>query len=352
MNKGKRIALFIVIVLFIVCILMLLLIQPKANEENTEVVMVEVPEGEAEDVETSKSEAYRKSRGKKESPMDAYFESLLPEEDDASGDVSLVGGGTAPESVTPPENRMDRVLGTGSQSTGGSTTKVSSGVRRHQEVQSQQSSDDKYIQDLERAQKIAAAINGTEGVPVENDENRSVPIRTEIRKSSIISSLDDDFYDGDGPAAISDNQTVKCMFTKDEKVRNGQRVTVRTLQEISVDGTVIPANTHLSAVCNLNERLNLNISSVEINGRILCLDYEAYDYDGNKGIYCPETSASRNGRTVADQAVSTGTSIVGGRLGSVANAVVRTGASLFRNASGESYVNLKSGYEFYIMKKQ
>ena len=352
MNKGKRIALFIVIVLFIVGILMLLLIQPKANEENTDGVMVEVPEGEAEDVETSKSEAYRKSRGKKESPMDAYFESLLPEEDDASGDVSLVGGGTAPESVTPPENRMDRVLGTGSQSTGGSTTKVSSGVRRHQEVQSQQSSDDKYIQDLERAQKIAAAINGTEGVPVENDENRSVPIRTEIRKSSIISSLDDDFYDGDGPAAISDNQTVKCMFTKDEKVRNGQRVTVRTLQEISVDGTVIPANTHLSAVCNLNERLNLNISSVEINGRILCLDYEAYDYDGNKGIYCPETSASRNGRTVADQAVSTGTSIVGGRLGSVANAVVRTGASLFRNASGESYVNLKSGYEFYIMKKQ
>lgn len=59
-----------------------------------------------------------------------------------------------------------------------------------------------------------------------------------------------------------------------------------------------------------------------------------------------------NSRTVADQAVSTGTSIVGGRLGSVANAVVRTGASLFRNASGESYVNLKSGYEFYIMKKQ
>ena len=89
-----------------------------------------------------------------------------------------------------------------------------------------------------------------------------------------------------------------------------------------------------------------------MNGRILCLDYEAYDYDGNKGIYCPETSASRNSRTVADQAVSTGTSIVGGRLGSVANAVVRTGASLFRNASGESYVNLKSGYEFYIMKKQ
>ena len=79
MSKGKRIALFIVIVLFIVGILMLLLIQPKANEENTDGVMVEVPEGEAEDVETSKSEAYRKSRGKKESPMDAYFESLLPE---------------------------------------------------------------------------------------------------------------------------------------------------------------------------------------------------------------------------------------------------------------------------------
>lgn len=353
MNKGKRIALFIVIVLFIIGILMLLLIRPKAKEDSPDGVMVEVPEGEAEEVETSKSEAYRKSRGKKESPMDAYFESLLPEsEEDEKGDVSLVGGGMVPEPASRPDDRMDRILGTSPQPQGAtSTSRASSGGRKPQAVQPQQSSDEKYIQDLERAQRIAAAINGAEAT-VQDEEKEAVPLRTEVRKSSIISSLDDDFPEGDGSPAISDNPAVKCMFTKDEKVRNGQRVTVRTLQEIVLDGTVIPANTHLSAVCNLNERLNLTISSIELNGCILYLDYEAYDYDGNKGIYCPETSASRNSRTAADQAVSTGTSIIGGRIGSVANAVVRTGASLFRNSSGESYVNIRSGYEFYIMKKQ
>ena len=354
MKKGKRIALFIVFVLFIIGILMCLLIRPKADEENTDGVMVEVPEGDAEEVESSKSEAYRKSRGKKESPMDAYFESLLPETDDeASGDVSLVGGGSASETPPQQESRMDRVLGTGSQPKGsGGTSRASSGVRRARDVQPQQSSDEKYIEDLERAQRIAAAINGAGTVQSPDEGKEPETISKEVRKSSIISSLDDDFSDGESVASLSDNPAVKCMFTRDEKVRNDQRITVRTLQEMSVDGTVIPANTHLSAVCNLNDRLNLSISSIEINGSILYLDYEAYDYDGYKGIYCPETAASRNSRTVADQAVSTGTSIVGGRIGSVANAVVRTGASLFRNASGESYVNLRSGYEFYIRKKQ
>ena len=38
------------------------------------------------------------------------------------------------------------------------------------------------------------------------------------------------------------------MFIRDEKIKNGQRVAVRLLEEYKQDGIRIPANTHLQAI--------------------------------------------------------------------------------------------------------
>lgn len=51
---------------------------------------------------------------------------------------------------------------------------------------------------------------------------------------------------------------------------------------------VIPKNTHLQAYATIDSRLELEITSIEIGGRIITLGYTAYDTDGIKGIYCPD----------------------------------------------------------------
>ena len=129
-------------------------------------------------------------------------------------------------------------------------------------------------------------------------------------------------------------------------------MTLRLLEDY-VDGNVrIPANTHLSAICKIGDRLELSVRSLEMNGRIVPLALDAYDTDGLQGIYCPETSASRNSRKAADDAVSTAGQTFGGLVGDIASTVIRTGASIAKSATGELSVSVVSGYEFYLVKSE
>lgn len=168
----------------------------------------------------------------------------------------------------------------------------------------------------------------------------------------IITSLDDDFDDPSVRYSSSEKVPFRCMFVRDQKVVDGQRVTVRLLEDYSADGVFVPANTHLAAVCKVSDRLELSVRSVEINGRILPLQLVAYDTDGMAGIYCPETSTSRNSRRASSDAISAANSTFGGLVGDLVNTVLRTGATIAKSASGELSVKVVSGYEFYLVKSE
>ena len=140
----------------------------------------------------------------------------------------------------------------------------------------------------------------------------------------------------------------RCIFVRDEKIKSGQRVAVRLLEEYN-DGSIrIPANTHLQAICKLDSRLHLSIRSLEMNGKIIPLQFEAYDTDGLEGIYCPESSKAV--KTATNDLITTAGTSLGGLVGNIANTVIRTGATIARTASGENAVSINSGYEFFLVK--
>ena len=116
-----------------------------------------------------------------------------------------------------------------------------------------------------------------------------------VRRTSAMSSLDD--TEGGGFSSLTDDDQMvptdsqypfECMFVRETKIRDGSRVSVRLLEDMVVGGTLIPKNTHLMAMCSISQRLELTITSVEMNSHIYALGYEAYDSDGAKGIYCPD----------------------------------------------------------------
>ena len=107
-----------------------------------------------------------------------------------------------------------------------------------------------------------------------------------------------------------------------------------------------------AAICKIGDRLELQVRSLEMNGRIIPLALDAYDTDGLQGIYCPETSASKNSRTATNDAISTARTTFGGLVGDIASTVIRTGATIAKSASGEVSVSVVSGYEFYLVKSE
>ena len=185
--------------------------------------------------------------------------------------------------------------------------------------------------------------------------------RPQIKRSGAVSSLDEDLSSelGNGFSTLDgtdrwvgaeEGKPYACMFTRDEKVRSGQRISVRLLEDLVIGGVHIPRNTHLQGVVSISDRLGIAITSLDMGGRIITFHFEAYDTDGGKGIYCSDISDAA--KKAADQGLSTISSALSSRLGKVARDAAAVGASIVRSRSGEVTVTVPAGYTFYIIEEK
>lgn len=328
------------------------------EEDEQSNVYTEVPDGEAEEVIESKSDAYiLGSSSNIEDYWNACEEDVKEEKDDESNQG---GGGSDNISEAPKASSAAELFGEpspqASNRNGASNPYRESASEREQRHQKRR--DEAIDLATSMQQGGSGAVLGTSAQEKAEPARIDIP-SSEVRKADALSSLDDDWNSSGGVSTLGeDDSTVaedsthpfKCMFVKDEKVKSGSRVSVRLLENLVVDGALIPKNTHLMANCNISTRLELEIASIEMGGRIYNIGYEAYDMDGSKGIYCPDTGDAK--KTIR----SRGTSIIGSslssRVGRVASDIVNTGISIAESANGERTVSIPSGYTFYIVKKK
>lgn len=384
MKDKKSWMLFVLMLVALVGLLWLVFLPGCRDETAAEKVAMDVPEGIAEEIPESKREAYQE-KGRKSVSTDEYFEMLMAEEEislvssekipgqagndgygagddgqDVSGRMDGVmvqpgKGESAAERVfgpAPVERSVPKQSGGSSGSGGSAGAGGYSGAVR----QRQMSEEEQLEYDRKRAEMVRDVITGTsseaEGAssPDSVDEDE-----VELRYHSdddIVFSLDDEFTDDGVNYPEDSKRPFRCMFIRDEKLKEGQRVTLRLLETYEENGVRIPANSHLNAICKIGNRLELNVKSVEMNGKIIPLNLCAYDTDGLKGIYCPETSSNKNAKKAENDALSASGATFGGLVGDIANTIIRTGVNIARSSSGEVSVNVSSGYEFFLVKSE
>ena len=384
MKDKKSWMLFVLMLVALVGLLWLVFLPGCIDETAAEKVAMDVPEGIAEEIPESKREAYQE-KGRKSVSTDEYFEMLMAEEEislvssekipgqagndgygagddgqDVSGRMDGVmvqpgKGGSAAERVfgpAPVERSVPK------QSGGSSGSGDSSGAGGYSgAVRQGQMSEEKQLEyDRKRAEMVRDVITGTsseaEGAssPDSVDEDE-VKLRYHS-DDDIVFSLDDEFTDDGVNYPEDSKRPFRCMFIRDEKLKEGQRVTLRLLETYEENGVRIPANSHLNAICKIGNRLELNVKSVEMNGKIIPLNLCAYDTDGLKGIYCPETSSNKNAKKAENDVLSASGATFGGLVGDIANTIIRTGVNIARSSSGEVSVNVSSGYEFFLVKSE
>lgn len=213
------------------------------------------------------------------------------------------------------------------------------------------SAEEKLEYDRKRAEMVRDVLAGgassadSEEAPAAETPLPAVEFSS-ASEDGMVSYLDDEPSEGVGYGV----RPFRCMFVRNQKLTSGQRVTLRLLEDYSDGGVRIPANTHLSAICKIGDRLELSVRSLEMGGRIVPLALDAYDTDGLPGIYCPETASSKASRQASDDAISTAGRTFGGLVGDLANTVLRTGATIAKSATGEVSVSVVNGYEFYLVK--
>ena len=374
MKDKKSLMLFVMMLVALIGLLWLVFLPGCRDEATVAKVAMDVPEGIAEEIPESKREAYQE-KGRKSVSTDEYFEMLIAEEeislvssekipsqdgDDEAGQVvsgrmdgamiQAGKGGSAAERVfgpAPVDRSVPRQSG-GSSGAGGS-----SGTSRSSQPMSEA---DKLEYDRKRAEMVRDVITGTVSDAEDiSSHDSTTEDDVELRYHSdndIVFSLDDEFTDDGVNYPEDSKRPVRCMFVRDEKLKERQRVTLRLLETYEDNGIRIPANSHLNAICKIGNRLELNVKSVEMNGKIIPLNLCAYDTDGLKGIYCPETSSNKNAKKAENDALSASGATFGGLVGDIANTIIRTGVNIARSSSGEVSVNVSSGYEFFLVKSE
>ena len=316
-------------------------------EKESEQVYVEMPDADVKQVSESKTHAYATfAENKKTQDIEDYWNQCNKEQEEAQEQ----------KKQEPPQTHMF------SSSNQPVTTPQSSRPPASHSApyrETAQEREERHQRRREEAMELAERMrNGDEQQQKEAEKKQDttkVP-ETIVTRNNAVSQSRDGW--GSGISSLGskpqndqgDERPLKCMFSRQEKLKNGQRVAVILLEEIRVNGIIIPKNTHLMGTCRLSSRLEVSFDSIEIGGRIMPLGYEAYDMDGSKGIYCPDVA--NVGKTARERGTDIARNTLSSRLGRVAQDVVSTGVSIARSSSGEPTVTVPSGYNFFIVKKK
>lgn len=327
------------------------------TEDKQENVYIDVPQAEESPMQGSKSAAYRDHREVKgNSDIENYWsqcDETLEETDEQGSPTSGHPSTVQPQKKTATELFGDSPAPTASSSRGYTNPYRETAEEREQRHQR------RHEEAMELAGQISSNQNGqSETEDYDAVQSITIPSNTSVRRSGVISSMDDwdsensisSLDDCDEFISEDESRPIKCMFARESKIKGGQRAAIILLEDLLVDGVLVPKNTHLMAFCNISSRLEMTVANIEIKGRIIPLGYEAYDNDGNLGIYCPDVGST--GQTVKNR----GTRIIGsgltGRVGRTAGEIISTGISIIQNANGEKTVTVPAGYTFYIVKKK
>ena len=153
---------------------------------------------------------------------------------------------------------------------------------------------------LERSYQLAAQYmgNGNSGnvPPPQTDEKGKRNVQPVQNVShNVVSTLsaatnDRGFNTSVGLKRSVGKNTIAAVIAGNQSVTNGQSVKLRTTEPMWIGNRLIPRNTVLVGAARLqDERLEIEISSVECQGSIYDVELKVYDSDGQEGINIPNS---------------------------------------------------------------
>ncbi len=223
---------------------------------------------------------------------------------------------------------------------------------------------------LERSYQLAAQYmgngNGNYQAPTQPDEKgkRNVqPVQNVTH--NVVSTLsaatnERGFNTSVGIKRSVGKNTIAAVIAGNQSVTNGQSVKLRTTEPMWIGNRLIPRNTTIVGAARLqDERLEIEITSVETNGSIYEVELKVYDSDGQEGINIPNSMESDALHEIGANMGSTmGSSInistdAGAQIASDVGRGLINGVSQYLTKKMRTVkVHLKSGYRIMLYQPE
>ena len=220
-----------------------------------------------------------------------------------------------------------------------------------QNAMAQQQQQPDQMEMLERSYQLAAQYmgNGNGGnypppAPADDEKGkRNVQPVAQVNRnvvSSLSASSGRSFNTSVGSSGIVNKNTIAAVVAGNQSVTDGESVKLRTTEPMWVGSRLIPRNTVIVGSARVqDERLEIEISSIECDGFIYDVELQVYDSDGQEGINIPNSMES-------DALHEIGANM-GSTMGSSINISTNTGAQIASDV-GRGLIN---GVSQYLTKK-
>jgi conjugative transposon TraM protein len=175
-------------------------------------------------------------------------------------------------------------------------------VKEKLKVQSEQSKQHVYaVEASSESGNISLLANKKmETSQLGNEYANSVnSVISSARSQNAFYGLDDEVDGGQ-----QEENAIEAVIHDTQEVVAGATVKMRLLDDIFIDGKLIPKDQLIYGVCAINgERLTIEISSIRTGNYLLPVSLTVYDLDGMEGIYIPGAISRDAAKQTSDEAI-------------------------------------------------
>jgi conjugative transposon TraM protein len=186
---------------------------------------------------------------------------------------------------------------------------------------------------------------------------KKMTVITQVRPS-VVSSLRtqtapqaNGFHTLGESGATPNVNSVPAVIHSDQVVEAGSTVKLRLLQDVQLEGHLIPRNSFLYGTCSLaGNRLTIAATSVQYQGNLLPVSLKAFDIDGNEGLNIPGSIDRDALKQGAAQGVSSADMLtMSPSLGAQAAGIaIQTGKALTGRKIKTVKIHLKANYQLLL----
>lgn len=204
------------------------------------------------------------------------------------------------------------------------------------------------------APATAAAAVAT---PASSAPKKGMTVITQVRPTVVSSlrtqtaPLANGFHTVGESSTSSNVNSVPAVVHNDQVVEAGSTVKLRLLQDVQLEGHLIPRNSFLYGVCSMSgNRLNIAATSVQYQGNLIPVSLKAFDIDGGEGLNIPGSIDRDALKQGAAQGVSGADMLtMSPSLGAqAAGIVLQTGKALTSRKIKTVKIHLKANYQLLL----
>lgn len=344
LNKGQKILLFVFLpVILIIISIAITIIFDDSNKNDdqlsssTDAINVDIPDTFAK-TETDVNKAYQNAQDKykRKRKSDFNIGEYISEPDSSLNE--------------PNEEKINNIPT--------QTEEENSQIKKFQEIKKENEAGEKELHEQIRKRKKLTPKKTQEKFTPEPQQ-----VKEEKMKFHSISLSGDGECETQPP--VQNVTGIKTYVHANQTIYQGALLKMRIGQEIVLkNGQKIPANTFVYGICKIaKERVQIQISQIQVGQKLIACNFTVYDTDGNEGIHIPgsvqrkesKASTSRGVKKIGS-AIGSGVKVVsGGILGDVAEAategVIDAVSSGAAKDIQEIKVNLTNNYVLFLKEK-